>query len=161
MTISTGSTMPAGTLTRVGDDGPERVEAAEFFGGRKVVLFGVPGAFTPTCHRSHMPGFVDNADALRAKGVDEIAVIAVNDPHVMKAWREASEARGKVTFPADGSADYARALGLDLDASGFGMGTRSRRFSMLVEDGTVKELSVEDSPGQVGVSGADEMLAKL
>ena len=161
MTISTGSTMPAGTLTRVGDDGPERVEAAEFFGGRKVVLFGVPGAFTPTCHRSHMPGFVDNADALRAKGVDEIAVIAVNDPHVMKAWREASDARGKVTFLADGSADYARALGLDLDASGFGMGTRSRRFSMLVEDGTVKELSVEDSPGQVGVSGADEMLAKL
>ena len=161
MAIASGDRMPDGTLTKVTDDGPEQVEAADFFGGRKVVLFGVPGAFTPTCHRSHMPGFVDNAETFRAKGVDEVAVLAVNDPHVMKAWREASDAKGKVTFLADGSARYATALGLDLDAADFGMGTRAKRFSMLVEDGTVKEISVENSPGEVGVSGADEMLAKL
>ena len=161
MTMETGSRMPDGTLTVVTDDGPEQVEASKFFGGRTVVLFAVPGAFTPTCHMSHMPGFVNNADAFRAKGVDEIAVIAVNDPFVMKAWREASDAKGKVTFLADGSARYVTALGLDLDAAGFGMGTRAKRFAMLVEDGTVKEVSVEDSPGAVEVSGAEEMLAKL
>ena len=161
MAITTGSTMPDGTLTRVTDDGPEQVAAADFFAGRRVVLFGVPGAFTPTCHRGHMPGYVENADAFRARGVDEVAVLAVNDAHVMKAWREASDAKGKVTFLADGSARYATALGLDLDAADFGMGTRAKRFAMLVEDGTVREMGVEDSPGEVGVSSADEMLAKL
>ena len=161
MTIENGSRMPDGTLTVVGDDGPQQIEASEFFGGRKVVVFAVPGAFTPTCHRSHMPGFVENADAFRAKGVDEIAVLAVNDAHVMTAWREASGAAGKVTFLADGSARYTRALGMDLDASDFGMGVRSKRYAMLVEDGTVRELAVEDSPGGVSVSGADELLAKL
>lgn len=160
MAITVGERVPEGTLTRVTDDGPERVEAAAFFGGRRVVLFAVPGAFTPTCHMDHMPGFVRNVDAFRDKGVDEVAVIAVNDPHVMRAWREASDARG-VTFLADGSADYVRALGLDLDAAAFGMGTRAKRFAMLVEDGTVRELGVEDSPSEVGVSGADEMLARL
>ena len=161
MAIAAGDTVPEGTLTRVIDDGPEQLSTADFFGGRRVVLFGVPGAFTPTCHRSHMPGYVENADAFKEKGVDEVAVLAVNDPHVMRAWRDASGAAGKVTFLADGSARYATALGLDLDASDFGMGTRAKRFAMLVEDGTVRELSVEDSPGEVGVSGADEMLAKL
>lgn len=160
MAITVGGRVPEGTLTRVTDDGPERVEATEFFGGRRVVLFAVPGAFTPTCHMDHMPGFVRNVDAFRDKGVDEVAVIAVNDPHVMRAWREASDAQG-VTFLADGSADYVRALGLDLDAAAFGMGTRAKRFAMLVEDGTVRELGVEDNPGEVGVSGADEMLARL
>ena len=161
MAIEVGSRVPDGTLVKVTDDGPAQVEASSFFGGRKVVLFAVPGAFTPTCHMSHMPGFVQNAEAFRAKGVDEIAVLSVNDPHVMKAWREASGADGKVTFLADGSARYTRALGMDVDASDFGMGVRSKRYAALIEDGEVKELEVEDSPGGVSVSGADDMLAKL
>ena len=161
MAIETGSRMPDGTLTRVTDNGSEAVEAAEFFGERTVVLFAVPGAFTPTCHRSHMPGFVANAAAFRGKGVDEIAVIGVNDPHVMRAWRDASDPKGTITFLADGSARYTTALGMDIDASDFGMGVRSKRYSALIRNGEVIELNVEDSPGVVEVSSADEMLAKL
>ena len=160
MTIETGATMPDGTLTKVGTDGPEPVATSELFDGRTVVLFGVPGAFTPTCHGNHMPGFVNNTDRLAAKGVDEIAVLAVNDPFVMAAWRDASDAAGKVTFLADGSAEYTRALGLDFDMSGFGMGVRSRRFAMVVEDGTVRYLGVEQGR-DVDASSADAVLAAL
>lgn len=160
MAIEIGSRMPDGTLTVVTDDLPREVAASEFFGGRRIVLFAVPGAFTPTCHMNHMPGFVRNADAMRAKGVDEIAVIAVNDRFVMATWREMSEAKG-ITFIADGSARYVRALGMDLDASDFGMGVRAKRFAALIDDGVVRELGVEDNPGEVSASGADDLLAKL
>lgn len=161
MAIDVGSRMPDGTLIVIGDDGPRKVEASDFFGGRKIVLFGVPGAFSPTCSNTHMPGFVENADAFRAKGVDEIALIGVNDPFVMKAWREASGAGDAVTFLADGNADYSRALGMDIDASAGNMGTRCRRFAAIVEDGTVRELGLEDGPKGVTASGAEAMLGKL
>lgn len=161
MAIEAGSRMPEGTLVRVTDDGPEEVSAAEFFGGRTVVLFGVPGAFTPTCHNSHMPPFVAKADEFRERGVDEIAVIAVNDPFVMAEWRRQSEAAGRVTFLADGSAHYVSALGTDIDLGSRGLGTRSKRFAMLVVDGEVKDMRVEDSPGQVTDSSADAMLGLL
>ena len=117
MAIEKGSSMPEGTLVKVTPDGPEQVKASEFFGGRKVVLFAVPGAFTPTCHNSHMPPFVKRADEFKAKGVDEIAVIAVNDVFVMDEWRKSSDNMGRITFLADGSAEYTKALGMELDAT--------------------------------------------
>ena len=161
MAIEKGSTMPDGTLVRVTEDGPEKVSATEFFGGRKVVLFGVPGAFTPTCHNKHMPPFVAKSDELKGKGVAEIAAISVNDHFVMNEWRKSSDTMGRVTFLADGSADYTRALGMELDASGAGMGIRSKRYVLLVEDGTVTFLGMEDSPGDVTESGVDTVLAAL
>ena len=161
MAIENGSRMPDGTLVKIEDAGPEKIEASDFFKGRKVVLFAVPGAFTPTCHNTHMPPFVAKADEFKAKGVDEIAVLSVNDPFVMGEWRKSSDAMGRVTFLADGSADYTKALGMELDASGAGLGTRSKRYAMLVDDGEVKHLTTEDNPGEVSGSGADVMLAKL
>ena len=161
MAIEQGSRMPEGTLTRVTDDGPEPVEASEFFGGRTVVLFGVPGAFTPTCHNTHMPPFVAKADEFRQRGVDEIAVISVNDPFVMGEWRRQSNAMGQVTFLSDGSADYVTALGTDLDMGSRGFGTRSKRFAVLVKDGEVVHMATEDNPGQVTDSSADAMLGVL
>ena len=161
MALEQGSRMPEGTLRRVTDEGPEEVRASDFFGGRTVVLFGVPGAFTPTCHNTHMPPFVAKAEEFRAKGVDEIAVIAVNDPFVLAEWRRASDAAGRVTFLSDGSADYTRALGMDIDMSARGFGTRSKRYAALIRDGEVVHLSAEDGPGVVTGSSADEMLAVL
>ena len=161
MSISPGDALPDVTLTRIEDDGPDRVSTADFFAGRKVVLFAVPGAFTPTCHQNHMPGFVENADAIREKGVDEIAVVSVNDPFVMGAWRKASNAAGKVTFLSDGNGDLASALGLDMDMSAGGMGVRSKRYSMLVDDGKVVTLNVEDGPGEATKSGAANLMSQL
>ena len=161
MAIENGSTMPDGTLVKVTDDGPQKLSASEFFGGRKVVLFAVPGAFTPTCHNTHMPPFVEKAEEFRSKGVDEIAVLSVNDPFVMGEWRKSSDAMGRVSFLADGSADYTKALGMELDASGAGLGIRSKRYALLVDDGEVKHLTMEENPGEVSGSGADVMLAKL
>jgi peroxiredoxin len=131
------------------------------FKGKKVVLFAVPGAFTPTCSKNHLPGFVKNADAIKAKGVDAICVTAVNDPFVMGAWKNASDAGDAVEFLADGSADFAKALGLELDASANGLGMRSKRYSMIVEDGVVKSLNIEDAPGKADISGADNLLKML
>ena len=161
MAIENGSTMPDGELTIVTDDGPKKVSTSEFFAGRKVVMFAVPGAFTPTCHNTHMPPFVARAQEFRDKGVDEIAVISVNDPFVMSEWRKSSNAMGQVTFIADGNADYTKALGMEIDASGGGLGTRSKRYAMLVDDGEVKHFTAEENPGEVSGSGADVMLAKL
>jgi len=159
MTISVGDTLPSATLTKVTPDGPDQVASADFFAGRTVALFAVPGAFTPTCSAKHLPGFVENRDALKAKGVDEIACTSVNDAFVMGAWAKASEADG-VTMLADGNGDFAKAVGLTMDGSKFGMGLRSQRYAMLVEDGVVKQLNVE-APGEFKVSTAEHLLEQL
>lgn len=142
------------------DEGPAPVDTGSYFKGRKVVLVSVPGAFTPTCSARHLPGYVDQAEALKAKGVDEIACMAVNDAFVMNAWGKASGADGHVTMLADGNGTFAKSIGLEMDGSGFGMGLRSKRFSMLVDDGTVKSLYVEE-PGAFDVSSAEHMLENL
>ena len=160
MSINVGDKMPKGQLTRMGANGPEPVSTDDLFRGKKVVLFSVPGAFTPTCSAKHLPGFVNNADQLKAKGVDTIACMAVNDVFVMKAWGESAKAAGKVEMLADGNGDYARALGLELDASKFGMGKRGKRFSVIVQDGVVKSVNVEP-PGEFGVSSAEAALKQL
>jgi glutaredoxin/glutathione-dependent peroxiredoxin len=159
MTISIGDRLPSATLVKVNENGPEQVTTADFFAGRRVALFAVPGAFTPTCSAKHLPGFVTQGDDLRAKGVDEIACTAVNDPFVLAAWQKANEAGG-VTMLADGNGDFAAALGLTMDGSKFGLGTRSQRYSMLVNDGVVEQLNVEE-PGAFAVSSADHLLAQL
>jgi glutaredoxin/glutathione-dependent peroxiredoxin len=159
MTISTGDRLPTTTLVKVTDNGPEQVSTDDFFAGRRVALFAVPGAFTPTCSAKHLPGFVTQADQLRAKGVDEIACTAVNDPFVLAAWQKANEAAG-ITMLADGNGQFAEALGLTMDGSKFGLGTRSQRYSMLVNDGVVEQLNVEE-PGAFAVSSADHLLGQL
>ena len=161
MTIKVGDHLPEATFFVLGEGGPQPVKGQEFFAGRRVVLFGVPGAFTPTCSNNHLPGFLQHGDAIRAKGVDEIAVVAVNDAFVMKAWAEKTGGDGKIAFLSDGNGDFARATGLELDGTGRGLGLRFKRFSMLVENGVVKTLAVEDSPGQAAVSGAEAMLGNL
>jgi peroxiredoxin len=160
MTIQVGDKMPKGQFTRMGPKGPEQVSTDDLFKGKKVVLFSVPGAFTPTCSAKHLPGFVKNADALKAKGVDTIACMAVNDVFVMNAWGQSSDAAGKVEMLADGNGEYARALGLEFDAQKFGMGTRSKRFSIIVDDGIVKQINLEP-PGEFGVSSAEKALEQL
>lgn len=161
MTIKVGDKLPEATFIVPGEDGPSKVTTSDYFGGRKVVLFAVPGAFTPTCHGNHLPGFLSNLDKLKAKGADKIACTAVNDVHVVKAWAKATGAEGKIDFLSDGSADFARAIGLELDGSGFGMGVRSRRYAMLVDDGVVKALNVEDVPSKAEASSADALLAQM
>jgi peroxiredoxin len=157
MTISVGDKMPDGTLSMMTADGPGSIAAAELFGGKKVVLFSVPGAFTPTCSQKHLPGYVQKSAELKANGVDTIACISVNDVFVMDAWGKDQGAGDKVLMLADGNADYMKALGLELDASGFGMGTRGQRFSIIVNDGVVEELNIE-APGEFNVSSCDYAL---
>ena len=161
MTIQVGDKLPDTKFKTMTADGPAERSGADLFGGRTVVLFAVPGAFTPTCHNNHLPGFVEHADTILGKGVDEIAVVSVNDVFVMDAWAKASGAAGKVTFLADGSAEFAKAIGMELDASGFGMGVRSKRYAMIVKDGKVATLNVEDMPGKAEVSGAAGILSAL
>ena len=159
MTISVGDRLPDVTLTRATADGPEQVQSGDYFAGKKVALFSVPGAYTPTCSARHLPGFVEKAADLKAKGVDEIACTAVNDAFVMNAWnRDAGS--DDITMLADGNGDFAQAVGLTMDGSGFGMGQRGQRYSMIVEDGVVKELNVEQ-PGDFSVSSAEHMLGQL
>jgi glutaredoxin/glutathione-dependent peroxiredoxin len=160
MTIKVGDKMPKGQFTRMGANGPEPTSTDDLFRGKKVVLFSVPGAFTPTCHAKHLPGFVQNADALKKKGVDTIACMAVNDVFVMRAWGDASKTGDKVMMLADGNGEYARALGLELDASKFGMGMRGKRFSLIVDNGVVSKLNVEP-PGEFGASSAETALKQL
>jgi peroxiredoxin len=161
MTIKMGDRIPEATFTILTSDGPQTRTTEEFFKGRRVVLIGVPGAFTPTCHRNHLPGFVTKADEILGKGIDEIAVTGVNDVFVMDAWAKQSGAEGKLTFLADGSANFAKAIGLSLDMSQRGLGTRSQRYSMLVDDGVVRKLNIEEAPGKAEVSGADALLKAL
>jgi peroxiredoxin len=142
-------------------EGPGWKSTDEVFKGKKVVLFAVPGAFTPTCHKNHLPGFLKNADAIKAKGVDVIAVTSVNDVFVMTEWQKVSGAEGKIDFLADGNADFAKALDLTMDGSAGGLGLRSQRYSMLVEDGVVRSLNIEDAPGKAEISGADALLKQL
>lgn len=159
MSISVGDRLPNTTFVKATDNGPEQVESADFFKGRKVALFSVPGAFTPTCSAKHLPSFLDKADELKAKGIDEIACTAVNDAFVMNAWRKANDAQA-VTMLADGNGAFAHAVGLEMDGSKFGMGTRGQRYSMLVDDGVVEQLNVE-APGEFKVSSAEHMLEQM
>lgn len=160
MSIAAGERIPQGTLKIMSADGPANVAAAELLGQGRVVLFAVPGAFTPTCNAKHLPGFIRQAAALRARGVQRIVCLAVNDVFVMDAWGRAAGAASDVVMAADGNGDYTRALGLELDARGFGMGLRSQRFALVIEDGVVRAVHVEP-PGEFGVSSAESVLASL
>jgi len=160
MTIKAGDRMPAGTLKTMTKDGPKDVSTEELFKGKKVVLFSVPGAFTPTCDAKHLPGFVQQAADIKGKGVDTIACMAVNDVFVMNAWGKHSNVGDKILMLADGNGDYAKALGLELDGRGFGLGTRGQRFSILVDNGVAKTVNVE-APGQFKVSSAEHILGQL
>lgn len=159
MTISVGDKLPDVTLVKATENGPEKVQSSDYFKGKTVALFSVPGAFTPTCSARHLPGYVDKAEELKAKGVDEIVATAVNDAFVMGAWKAANGADA-VTMLADGNGDFAEAVGLTMDGSGFGMGKRGQRWSAIVEDGVVKELNVE-APGDFSVSSAEHLLGQL
>lgn len=160
MAISIGDRIPDVKLMTMTSEGPKPVQSGEVLGSGKVVLFAVPGAFTPTCSDHHLPGFVLRADDLEGKGVDTIACLAVNDAFVMGAWGEARDVDGKVTMLADGNGEFTGAVGLEMDGSGFGLGTRSQRYAAIIEDGVVKELLVEPGPG-LEASSADAVLAKL
>lgn len=159
MTISVGDKLPDVKLVKATENGPEALQSSDYFAGKKVALFSVPGAYTPTCSAKHLPGFVEKADDLKAKGVDEIACTAVNDAFVMGSWNK-DAGSSDITMLADGNADFVKALGLTMDGSGYGMGTRGQRFSMIVDDGTVTELNVEEG-GDFKVSSADYMLGQL
>ena len=159
MTIAVGDKLPDVKLIKATENGPEAVQSADYFKGKKVALFSVPGAFTPTCSAKHLPGYVEKAGDLKSKGVDEIVCTAVNDPFVMGAWGKASGS-ADVTMLADGNGEFAEALGLTMDGSGFGLGKRGQRFSMVINDGTVEQLHVE-APGEFKVSSAEYMLEQL
>lgn len=161
MSIQVGDKIPSVTLKRLTDSGMQDVATADVFGGKKVVLFGVPGAFTPTCSMTHLPGYVEHAADIKSKGVDDIVCMAVNDPFVMKAWGENIDKGGAVSMLPDGNGELTRAMGLDMDGSGAGLGTRCKRFSMIVEDGVVKSLDIEPNAGVVDVSGANSCLVHL
>jgi peroxiredoxin len=160
MTIKVGDTVPQATFTRFGPDGPGPMTTDQLFKGKTVALFAVPGAFTPTCSARHLPSFKDHATDLKAKGVDVIACVSVNDVFVMKAWGEHQGVGDNILMLADGNGDFTKQVGLELDASRFGMGPRSQRYSMIVKDGVVKELNVE-SGGEYRVSSAEYMLEQL
>ena len=161
MTIKVGDRLPDANFATMTAEGPQKLSGKDLFAGQKVVLVAVPGAFTPTCHLKHLPGFVEQADAIKAKGADRVACISVNDVFVMDAWAKASGAQGKVMFLADGSADFTKAIGMEMDASGFGMGIRSKRYAMVVDDGVVKVLNVEPQAGQAVEAGVEKILAAL
>lgn len=161
MTIAVGDSLPAATFKEKTADGPVEITTDALFKGKKVVLFAVPGAFTPTCTMNHLPGYLENRDALLERGVDDIAVVAVNDMFVMGAWAEKSGGMGKIHFLSDWDASFTKALGLEIDISAAGLGVRSKRYSMLVDDGVVKSLNLEENPGQATVSGAAAMLEQL
>lgn len=160
MALNIGDTLPTATFRTMTADGVKELTTADVFGGKKVVLFAVPGAFTPTCHKTHLPGYVKNYDAITGQGVDTIACVAVNDVFVLDAWAEQSGAKGKVLMLADGNGDFTKAADMVLDGSGFGLGLRSKRYAAVVENGVVKEINVEENAGQVSVSGA-ETVCKL
>jgi peroxiredoxin len=161
MTIAKGDSLPEATFRLMGPEGIETLTTDQVFSGKKVVLFAVPGAFTPTCHLKHLPGFLENADKFKAAGVDTIACVAVNDPFVLSAWAQVSDAEGKVLFLSDGNGEFTKEIGMDFDGSGIGLGTRSKRYAMVVEDGVVKALATEDSPGVAEASTAEAILKAL
>jgi peroxiredoxin len=161
MPIKVGDKLPNATFRVMTAEGPKPRTTDEIFKGKMVALFAVPGAFTPTCNNLHMPSFLNNAAAIKAKGVDTIAVTGVNDVFVMEAWKKSTGADGKIDFLADGNAEFAKAIDMAFDGSGPGLGTRSKRYSMLVEDGVVKKFNVEDAPGKCDISGGQALLAQL
>lgn len=160
MTIQKGDKLPQASFTKMTENGPEAVDSESYFKGKRVALFSVPGAFTPTCSAKHLPSYVEKAGELKAKGIDEVACTAVNDAFVMGAWGKANGVEGKVTMLADGNGLFAKAVGLEMDGSKFGLGTRGQRFSMIVNDGVVEEIFVE-APGDYKVSSAEHMLEQL
>ena len=159
MAISVGDKLPDVKLVKATPEGPEAVHSSDYFAGKKVALFAVPGAFTPTCSAKHLPGYVEKMEELKAAGVDEVACTSVNDAFVLGAWSKSSDA-GDIAMLADGNAEFAAALGLDADFTGFGMGKRSQRYSMVVNDGVVEQINVE-APGDFSVSSAEHMLEQL
>ncbi len=161
MTISVGDTLPfAHFFVKAGSE-IDRLSTDDILSNRKVVLFGVPGAFTPTCHADHLPGYLEHLDTIKSKGVDEVAVISVNDPHVMDAWAKATGGKGKILFLSDGNADFTRAIGLDTDGAVVGMGIRSQRYSMIIENGVVTQFNLEEVRGQAVLSGAAAIMEQL
>jgi glutaredoxin/glutathione-dependent peroxiredoxin len=159
MTISVGDKLPKATLVKATENGPDAVDTEAFFKGRKVAVFAVPGAFTPTCSVKHLPGYIEKGAELKAKGVDEIVCTSVNDPFVLGAWSKSAGA-GDITMLADGNGEFAQALGLTMDGSKFGLGTRSQRYSMIVNDGVVEQLNVE-APGEFKVSSAEHLIENM
>ena len=160
MTINTGDRLPEATLMKATSDGPKPVNVSEIFNGKTVALFAVPGAFTPTCSARHLPGFAENLETLKAKGVDTVACVSVNDAFVMGAWAKSQDGADKILMLADGNGEFTRAVGLTMDAKGFGMGERSQRYSMLVKDGVVEQLNIEQG-GEFKVSSAEHLLGQL
>jgi peroxiredoxin len=161
MPIKVGDRMPESKFRVMGPEGPAWKTTDEVFKGKKVALFAVPGAFTPTCNNIHMPSFLKNVDAFKGKGIDTVAVTGVNDVFVMEQWKKSTGADGKIDFLADGNADFAKAVDMTMDGSGGGLGTRSRRYSVLVEDGVVKKLNIEEAPGKCEISGGDTLLGQI
>ena len=161
MTIAKGDRLPEATFRVLGPEGITTLTTGDIFDGKKVALFAVPGAFTPTCHLKHIPGFIENADAFKKKGIDSVACVAVNDPFVLGAWADASGGKGRILFLSDGNAEFTKKIGMDFDGSGIGLGTRSKRYAMLVDDGVVNVLNVEDSPGVAVESTAAKLLKDL
>ncbi|QPC87027.1 redoxin family protein [Mesorhizobium sp. NBSH29] len=161
MHIAEGQKLPDTNLKLTGSDGAKPVTTRDYFADRRIVLFGVPGAFTPTCSNNHLPGYLENHDAILARGVDQIAVVSVNDAHVMTAWARFTGGEGRIDFLADGNGEFAKAIGLDADMSAGGLGVRVKRFSMIVENGRVEKLNVEGKPGQAIDSGAAQILEQL
>jgi len=161
MTITIGDRLPNATVRLVTADGAKPTTTEEYFKGRRIVLFGLPGAFTPTCHKNHLPGFLAEEAAFKAKGIDAIAMTAVNDHYVLAAWAKATGAEGHIDFLADGAGDFAKAAGLSFDASPNGLGLRSRRYSALIEDGVVKQLNIEEAPGKADLSSAAHILGQI
>jgi peroxiredoxin len=161
MAIKVGDKLPSATFRVMTAEGPKPKTSDEVFKGKKVALFAVPGAFTPTCSNLHMPSFLNNIAGFKAKGVDTIAVTGVNDVFVMEAWKKATGAEGKIDFLADGNGEFTKAIGMDFDGAAAGLGVRSKRYSMLVEDGVVKKLNIEDAPGKCDISGGQALLAQM
>ena len=161
MPIKVGDKLPEAKFRVMTTEGPAWKSTDDVFKGKKVALFAVPGAFTPTCNNLHIPSFLKNIDAFKAKGVNTIAVTGVNDAFVMDAWKKATGAEGKIEFLSDGNGEFAKAVGMDFDASGNGLGTRSKRYSMLVDNGVVKSLNIEDAPGKCDISGGDALLKQI
>ncbi len=161
MPISAGAALPEANFTIMNETGPSELKSSEFFSGKKVVLFAVPGAFTPTCHNNHLPGFIENADALKAKGVDDIAVVSVNDVFVMDAWKSAVNCDDKISFLADGSGNFTKSIGMELDLTERGLGLRSLRYAMIVDDGKVTTIKVDEVPSNASESSAEAILAAL
>ncbi len=161
MQIKVGDALPQSTFRIMTADGPQPKSTEEIFRGKKIVLFAVPGAFTPTCHKNHLPSYLKHHDAILARGVDAIMVTSTNDPFVMSAWADATGGKGKIEFLSDGNGDFAKAVGLGLDGSGFGLGLRSKRYAMIVNDGKVEWMAVEDVPSAADASGAEALLKHL